>query len=546
MRLQSTHYLLLSFIWAVPLSAQVDTARVDAVFARFAGHSPGCALNVIADGRSVYEKGYGYASLELDVPITPRTVFDIGSVSKQFTAMSILLLARDGKLSLDDDIRRYVPELPDLGHVTIRQLMHHTSGWRDYTDLMALGGWDERDHTTDQDGIDVLRRQRALNFPPGTNWRYSNTGFFLMSLVVKRVSGASLREFAAERIFAPLGMSDTRFLDDTRQIVPRRATAYAPADSGGGWQVEMANWDQVGDGAVQTTVEDLAKWDANFYTPIVGDARLVEMLQTPDQAHYGFGLWRDRYHDDTVVWHTGAWAGYRAVIMRFPDRRRSIIVLCNVADAHTRLLATRLADLMIQPRFAEPPKGPQTVRAHAMVGLYSSDAVGDILRVTTRGADTVLIEVGDRHHILVPSGMLLRDTTDGATYEFGDRRVVVRSFGDIPDTMRLVPPPGRSPGLPGRYVSPELNVTWTVLTKGSKLMLHRPRGDDLALAPLYADGYMTSDGTPVHFLRDASGQVTALSITTNGVHDLRFSRDRTGGARGGGQGHPSPGSRPGE
>ena len=523
MILKSIKYLLLSIIWAAPLGAQVDTARVDAVFARFAGHSPGCALNLIADGKSVYEKGYGYASLELDVPITPRTVFDIGSVSKQFTAMSILLLARDGKLSLDDDIRRYVPALPDLGHVTIRQLMHHTSGWRDYTDLMALAGWDERDHTTDDDAIEVLRRQRALNFAPGTNWRYSNTGFFLMSLVVKRVSGTSLRDFAAARIFGPLGMSDTQFLDDTRLIIPRRATAYTPADSGGGWQVEMSNWDQVGDGAVQTTVEDLAKWDANFYTPVVGDARLVEMLQTPDQAHYGFGLWRDTYRHQTVVWHTGAWAGYRAVIMRFPDRRRSIIALCNVANAHTRLLATHLADLLIEDRFSAPPEGVQrTVRAADIVGLYSSDAVGDILRVTVRGADTVVIEVGDQHHVLVPSGGLLRDTTDGATYEFGDRRVIVRSFGDIPDTMRRVLPPAESFGttFDGTYRSSELRQTWTI--RGLKI--HRPRGEDIVLTPLYRDGFLTSDGTPIRFLRDASGQVTALSITTNGVHDLRFSR----------------------
>src|SRR5262249_21975365 len=165
--------------------------------------SPGCALNLIADGRSAYEKGYGQASIELGVPITPTTVFDIGSVSKQFSATAILMLAQDGKVSIDDDIRRYVPELPHLRPITLRQLMHHTSGWRDYTDLMVLQGWDERDHTTDQDALDVLVKQRALNFAPESHWRYSNTGFFLLSVVVQRVSGKSLRQFAAERIFGP-------------------------------------------------------------------------------------------------------------------------------------------------------------------------------------------------------------------------------------------------------------------------------------------------------------------------------------------------------
>jgi CubicO group peptidase (beta-lactamase class C family) len=527
--------LLLSTIWAAPLCAQIDTARVDAVFARFSGRNPGCALNLIANGQSVYEKGYGYASLELDVPITPRTVFDLGSVSKQFTAMSILLLAQDNKLTLDDDIRKYVPELPDLGHISLRQLMHHTSGWRDYTDLMALAGWDERDHTTDQDAIDILKRQRALNFPPGSTFRYSNTGYFLMSLVVKRVTGKSLRQFAAERIFGPLGMSDTQFLDDTRQIVPRRATAYTRGFAGW-WQVEMSNWDQVGDGAVQTTVDDLAKWDANFYAPTVGSSQIVEVMATPGLGHYGFGLWRDEYRHEPVVWHTGAWAGYRAVLMRFPARHQSIIALCNASDAHTYQLATRLANLLIPDTSAVPTYPP--VRAQGLTGLYSSDGEGDILDVSQDG-DSVVIENGESRHALVPfANGRLRDTTDGSTYAFEKDRVIVESSGDVPDTMRRVAPfDDHRTGYDGTYRSDDLGETWTVRVKTRTfgdvklmqeylLMIHRPHGDDLVFRPLYRDGFMSLDGTPLRFLRDASGQVTALSITTSGVHDLRFSRDR--------------------
>jgi CubicO group peptidase (beta-lactamase class C family) len=523
----------------MPLCAQIDTARVDAIFARFSGRNPGCALNLIANGQSVYEKGYGYASLELDVPITPQTVFDLGSVSKQFTAMSILLLAQDNKLTLDDDIRKYVPELPDLGPISLRQLMHHTSGWRDYTDLMALAGWDERDHTTDQDAIDILKRQRALNFPPGSTFRYSNTGYFLMSLVVKRVTGKSLRQFAAERIFGPLGMSDTQFLDDTRQIVPGRATAYTRGFAGW-WQVEMSNWDQVGDGAVQTTVEDLARWDANFYTPTVGGPRIVEVMATPGLGHYGFGLWRDEYRHEPVVWHTGAWAGYRAVLMRFPARHQSIIALCNASDAHTYQLATRLANLLIPDTSAVTTYPP--VRVQGATGLYSSDGEGDILDVTQYG-DSVVIENAESRHALVPfANGRLRDTTDGSTYAFEKDRVIVESSGDVPDTMRRVIPEDdtQRTGYDGIYRSDELGQTWTVrvlvipgTARGFEgqarvhgLEIHRPRGEDLVLRPLYRDGFLTLDGTPVHFLRDASGQITALSITTSGVHDLRFSRDR--------------------
>jgi CubicO group peptidase (beta-lactamase class C family) len=530
--LKSITYLFLSIIVATPLDGQpIDTARVDAVFSRFAGHSPGCALNIIADGQSVYEKGYGYASLELDVPITPKTVFDIGSVSKQFTATSILLLAQDGKLSIDDDIRRYIPELPNLGHITIRQLMHHTSGWRDYTDLMVFAGWDERDHTTDQDALDILTRQRALNFPPGSAWRYSNTGFFLLSLVVQRVSGKSLRQFAAERIFGPLGMPDTRFLDDTRVVVPHRATGYTPADTKGEWQVEMSNWDQTGDGAVQTTVEDLAKWDANFYNPTVGGPDLVLALQTPDLGDYGFGLWKDQYHHTTRVWHTGSWAGYRAAIMRFPDKHRSFITECNVSDAGTYRLLSRLSDVLVPDTTAPTAQAPPPLdpaRAKRAEGLYSSDAVGDILRVTSRG-DTVIIEVGPTHHTLMPfAGGVLRDTADNRTYEFGGDRVIVRSFDDVPDTMRRVPPPKpiRGSDFAGRYTSDEIRTTWRIVAEGATLTLHPARGPDVSLSPLYADAFMTSDGTPIRFLRDKSGNVTQLSVTSNGVHDLRFSRDR--------------------
>jgi CubicO group peptidase (beta-lactamase class C family) len=185
-----------SLVGAQTLAADT-TARVDAIYSRFGTGTPGCALEVLRGGAAIYSKGYGLASLELRVPISPRTVFDIGSSSKQFTAASIVLLAQDGKLSLDDDIRKFIPQLPDLGaRVTLRHLLTHTSGWRDYVDLMSLGGFDDRDRTTDDDALEVLRRQRSLNFAPGSDWRYSNTGFFLMSVVVKRVSGQSLADFA--------------------------------------------------------------------------------------------------------------------------------------------------------------------------------------------------------------------------------------------------------------------------------------------------------------------------------------------------------------
>jgi len=200
--------------------------RLDDVFADVAKPDiPGCALAETRAGAIAYAKGYGMAALEQRVPITPQTVFDLGSVSKQFTAASVLLLQLDGKLSLDDDVRRYLPQLPSLGAtVTLRQLLTHTSGWRDYADLLLMDGFDERDHTTDRDAWDTLRRQRSLNFAPGTTYRYSNTGYFLLGEVVTRVSGQSLAAFAHARISAPLGMTQTSGLNPNNSEPPVSST----------------------------------------------------------------------------------------------------------------------------------------------------------------------------------------------------------------------------------------------------------------------------------------------------------------------------------
>ncbi len=523
-----------------------SAARIDAVFARFTrpdSASPGCALEVVRDGRSLYEKGYGYASIELGVPITPRTVFDIGSTSKQFTAASVVLLQEDGKLSLDDDVRRFIPELPDLGAtVTLRHLLTHTSGWRDYIDLMVLAGWDERDHTTAREALEPLTRQTALNFAPGTSWRYSNTGFFLAGEVVRRASGKTLREFARERIFEPLGMRDTRYLDDTRTIVPRKASAYTPADSGG-WRVELSDWEQVGDGAVQTTVEDLARWDAEFHDPKVGGARLPELLQT--RAHlndgtplaYGMGLFIDEYHGHRRVQHGGAWEGFRAMLMRFPDERLSVITLCNAADARTERLADGVADVFLGAA-AEPPRAsaaPGSAHPERWAGLYVSRDQGYPVRFEVR--DGTLVRGSGKAAVALTwlGGGRFRDDESGTTWTFDAAGAgTTRPLYPPESFERVAPPPpdvgARLEEYAGSYASPELElvpgvpVTWDVAARGGRLYLHSWRGDDLPLEPLFRDAFTSDDLPALRFLRDAAGRVTAIAITDRGVHDLRLAR----------------------
>jgi CubicO group peptidase (beta-lactamase class C family) len=271
--------------------------EVDEIFSEWdRPDSPGCALAVVKGGEVVYKRGYGMANLEYDVPITPRTIFHVASVSKQFTDFAIAILTDEGRLSLDDEVRAHVPELPDFGEpITIRHLIHHTSGIRDQWELLVAAGWRMDDVITTDDVLELVGRQRELNFRPGSEYLYCNTGYTLMAVIVERVTGSSLREFCAERIFEPLGMLDTHFHDDHREIVRGRAYSYSPREEGG-FQHSVLSYATVGATSLFTTVEDLARWDQNFYEAKVGGSAVVDLVQTPgvlndgERLRYAFGL----------------------------------------------------------------------------------------------------------------------------------------------------------------------------------------------------------------------------------------------------------------
>jgi CubicO group peptidase (beta-lactamase class C family) len=331
------------------------TAAVDEVFADLAKPgSPGCALGVYRDGKIIYAKGYGLANLEENIPITPASVFDIGSTSKQFTATSILLLEKQGKLSVNVDVRKYVPELPDYGQkITILHLLNHTSGLRDYLTLMELAGINTDSVTTDEDALALITRQMALNFVPGSDWLYSNTGFFLLSVIVKRVSGRTLREFAAENIFLPLGMAHTQYRDDHTSVVPSRAMAYDPKEHAEGYVLSVSYFEQTGDGAVHTSVEDMQKWDENFYSAQIGGKEFLAEIQEQGKLNsgkmldYAKGLFIEDYRGLRTVSHGGAWGGYRAELLRFPEQHFSVACLCNFGTANPSKRAHEVADIYL-------------------------------------------------------------------------------------------------------------------------------------------------------------------------------------------------------
>lgn len=394
-------------------------AAVDEIFADLAKPgSPGCALGVYRDAKIIYAKGYGLANLEENVAITASSVFDIGSTSKQFTAASILLLEKQGKLSVNDDVRKYIPELPDYGKkITILHLLNHTSGLRDYLTLMELAGINTDSVTTDEDALVLVVRQKALNFEPGSEWLYSNTGFFLLSVIVKRVSGKTLREFATENIFAPLEMTHTQYRDDHTSLIPNRAMAYDLKEKGGGFALNLSYFEQTGDGAVHTSVEDMQKWDENFYSAKIGGREFLAEIQERGKLNngkvldYAKGLSIGEYRGLPTVSHGGAWGGYRAELLRFPEQHFSVACLCNLGNENPTKRAHAVADVylasLLKPK-AEQKKeaddrrrkskesinlSPEKLQPYA--GDYWSEELGVSYRMAIAGAQLKLEAILD-------------------------------------------------------------------------------------------------------------------------------------------------------
>lgn len=350
-------------------SASVDPplqASIDKLFAAWnKPNVPGCAVGVLKDGAWLFSGGYGLANIEHDVRNSPATVFHIASVSKQFTAFAIHLLARESKLSLDDDVRKYLPELHDFGKtITIRHLIHHTSGLRDQWNLLALAGWRMDDVITEEDILKLVQRQRELNFSPGDEEMYSNTGYTLLAVIVKRVSGESFRQFTAKRIFEPLGMTNTRFQDEYGFVIKNRASSYVPKPDGI-YKYQALSYSNVGATSLHTTVEDLARWDANFYDVRVGDAALMAdmhvkgRLNSGAEISYASALVHGEYRGLRTVEHGGGDAGFRTELLRFPEQHWSAIVLCNAGEANPGQLARSLADLYLGDDMKPLPKASQ-------------------------------------------------------------------------------------------------------------------------------------------------------------------------------------------
>jgi CubicO group peptidase (beta-lactamase class C family) len=532
--------------------------QVDKVFEKWdKPDSPGCALGVYKDGHIIYKRGYGMADLNDDVPITPATVFHVASMSKQFTAASIVLLAQQGKLSLDDDVHKYIPELPDFGErITIGHLIHHTSGLRDQWALLELAGWRySQDLITDDDVMSVMTRQKELNFKPGDKFVYSNTGYTLLGLIVKRVSGMSLREFTTKNIFEPLGMTHTHFRDDHAEIIKHDALGYEQDGKDKPFRMSLTNFDTVGATSLHTTVEDLQLWDENFYHPRVGGPALLQQmlergkLNSGEQIDYAFGLVASKYKGLPTVDHAGGDAGYRSDMTRFPEQHFSAAVFCNAAEANPSALVHQVADIILakdlKAHEPTPAKEPAkisgvtltTEQMAAIAGTYWNRVNDNFAKILVRDGKLQVELGGGEVHVLKPSGEARFNIADVPWGNDVDihfvaatavkPRLLEVSFGGKPDTFEAVT--AFDPTVPelaeyaGAYVSEEIDPVYRIALLDGNLSLTRLKHKPSSLKPAMRDVFTGDIGT-VQFTRDANQHISGFILNSGRIQDFRFTR----------------------
>lgn len=513
--------------------------RVDSLFARFAGAAtPGCAVGVAQGGRPVLSRAYGMADLEHDAPNTPATIFEAGSVSKQFTAAAVLLLAQDGKLSLDDDVRKHIPELPVYAApITLRHLLNHTSGLRDWGSVAAIGGWPRGSRAyTHAHVLEIARRQRALNHPTGQHFSYTNTGYNLLAMVVERAGGMPFPEFTRTRLFVPLGMTSTSWRDDYARVVKGRAVAYRPA-RGGGFRMDMPFENVHGNGGLLTTTADLLRWNENLRTGQVGGPALLREMHRQGrlnggrETEYASGLVVTRYRGVPEVSHGGATAGYRAFLARYPEQRLDVALLCNAAGANAPALAHQVANLYLE-RAPEPRESPAAVEPallQARAGLYRDTRTSLVLRLGMEEGVLGVVGGGD----LVPVSPSRFRAGDGWVV-FGEapragERAAFDLVGSDGDSVRYEPVADFAPTaaqlaeFAGTYHSDEADATLTLEVAGGKLVLRDPAGSSAPLEPAYADAFSLGGGI-IRFARGSGGRVTGLSVVSDRVWSLAFER----------------------
>jgi CubicO group peptidase (beta-lactamase class C family) len=532
-----TRRLILAILLAGTLRAQPaesKQAQTDRIFGAFNTHTPGCAVGVAYHGEVVLRSGYGMADLERNTPITADTVFESGSVAKQFTAAALLLLAQQGKISLDDPLRKYLPEIPDYGTpLTIRHVLSHVSGLREWRLVATFSGIGEGSYVlSNQDVLRMAAKQRAVNFTPGTAYSYTNTGFNIATILIERVlgNGKTFQDFTREAIFEPLHMTHTRWRDDFRAVVPNRALAYGPA-RGGGWVQETPIENIIGAGGMLSTVGDWLLWNENFTHARVGGPELVKLQQTPATLSdgktitYAKGLMVTTVDGVREVSHSGSTGGYRTWLGRYPDQAVSVAVMCNGAQANPTQLGRETARLWTGGKAAPKPApfAADPAKLAERAGMYRRTRDNTVTELRVRDGKLTM----DSGTTLVPAAA---DRFSAGERQFvfeGTRFRVVTPDGDV-DYERVEPahPSAAELGaLAGKYTSPDTDTALTVAVKDGELTLAIGWNVPVRLRPTFRDAFLMQ-GTAIRFLRGADGGVAGLSAGDDRAWDLRFTKVR--------------------
>ena len=522
--------------------------RVDRAFATLGGkEAPGCAIGLSKDGQPVLTRAYGMANLEYGVPNTPETIFETGSVAKQFTAAAMVLLAQDGKLSLDDDIRKHLPEVPDFGvKITIRNLLTHTSGLRDQWGLLGLKGMGPGTQVHSLATIlDLVQHQKRLNFDPGSEYLYSNTGYALAAIIVQRASGSSLAKFSEERLFKPIGMTNTQWRDDFTRIVKNRATAYDGTVQRG-FRTNMPFTNVYGNGGLLTTVGDLLKWNVFLDNPTIlpGGATLVETLQTQmtltngRKIAYALGVSVGNTDGIREVTHGGSTAGYATWLARYPDRKVSVAVLCNTANAsptgYGNAATTLLLGRVPLSRVTEAGDGQATLPADQLqryAGLFRSPATQLVVRTSVRNGTLVT---------QMPTSLTLSQTGRDRFRVPGQGELIYHFRGDTLAALQMVsgedttafdimsgasPSPRELAEYAGSYWSDELETRVAFEVQDTVLVARQRPADQATLRPTFRDAFVGSGIGTVVFTRDAGGKVTGFGVWAGRVRNVEFRKE---------------------
>lgn len=525
--------LLIALSFGTAKAQNADTLqRVDQLFSRWNNATPGVSVAIERDGKMIYHKAFGLADLEHAAPNTTGTIFEAGSVSKQFTAAAILLLAGEGKLSLDDDIRKYIPELPVYDKpITIRHCMNHTSGLKDWGSVGVLSGWPRttRVYTLDL-ALQIICRQKSLNFSPGSEYSYSNSGYTLMVATVERVSKMTLAEFTRTRLFEPAGMKHTRWRDNFREIIPGRAVAYRRR--AGVYEQEMPFEHVHGHGGLLTTTEDLIRWNHQLATPTLGGKEIVTLreqqgtLTNGQKISYAGGLFISSHSGFREVSHTGATAGYRAYLGWFPEKKLAIALLSNDGTVNPGGIGSQVADIFLgkNPEPKIPLRTSMNVPDDLLKrydGTYRSVRTFDVITlkytdgkvVSNEHALTVLHKdtlYRDRLYWIFkkPGQILLKNPADTATY--------IRMKEPITTSAHLQ-------SLAGTYRSEEADATWRIDLREGALWVNQTPPGTWKLEPSYYDGFL-SGGDLYEFKRNKKGQVIDLEVSVGRAERIVFKK----------------------